>query len=55
MPKKGRLTLEQALQYRWMPADNMDQSIYESALFREEPVGARRSSGWGCHGAHSIR
>lgn len=41
MPK-GRLTLEQVLQYRWMPADNMDQSIYESALFRE---GARRGVG----------
>lgn len=40
MPK-GRLTLEQALQYRWMPADNMDQSIYESALFRE---GTRRGA-----------
>ena len=40
MPK-GRLTLEQALQYRWIPADNMDQSIYESALFRE---GTRRGA-----------
>ena len=40
MPK-GRLTLEQALQYRWMPVDNMDQSIYESALFRE---GTRRGA-----------
>ena len=44
MPK-GRLTLEQALQYRWMPADNMDQSIYESALFREGT----------CRGAEIIR
>lgn len=40
MPK-GRLTLEQVLQYRWMPADNMEQSIYESALFRE---GTRRGA-----------
>ena len=47
MPK-GRLTLEQALQYRWLPVKEMYQT-------GKEPVGARRSSGWGCHGAHSIR
>lgn len=34
MPK-GRLTLEQALQYRWLPANNMQHSFYEEALFRE--------------------
>lgn len=38
---RGHIPLEQAVKYRWMPADNMDQSIYESALFRE---GTRRGA-----------
>ena len=33
MPK-GRLTLEQAAEYRWMPANNMDQTLYEMQLIQ---------------------
>lgn len=33
MPK-GRLTLEQAAEYRWMPANNMDQTLYEMRLIQ---------------------
>lgn len=35
------LTLEQALEYRWMPANHMDQNFYEAALLQE---GMRRGA-----------
>ena len=35
------LTMEQALEYRWMPANHMDQNLYETALLQE---GVRRGA-----------
>lgn len=54
MPE-GKLTLEQALQYRWLPAKEMMQTIYETNLLQEgisrgvqyTPIGAIRSSPYG--------
>lgn len=51
----GKLTLEQALQYRWLPAKEMMETIYESSLLQEgisrgvdyTPIGAVRSSPYG--------
>ncbi len=40
MPMR-ELTLEQALEYRWMPANHMDQNFYEAALLQE---GMRRGA-----------
>lgn len=46
------LTLEQALKYRWMPANHMDQNFYEAALLQEGmhrgasiiPIGTAKSA-----------
>ena len=54
MPK-GRLTLEQALQYRWLPVKEMYQTVYETSLLQEglergvnfTPVGGIRSASYG--------
>lgn len=54
MPK-GRLTLEQALQYRWLPIKEMYQTVYETSLLQEgmdrgvefTPVGGIRSAAYG--------
>ena len=51
----GRLTLEQALQYRWLPIKEMYQTIYEANLLQEglergvsfTPVGGIRSASYG--------
>ena len=48
----GRLTLEQALQYRWLPIKEMYQTVYETSLLQEgmnrgmefTPVGGIRSA-----------
>lgn len=48
----GRLTLEQALQYRWLPIKEMYQTVYETSLLQEgmdrgvefTPVGGDRKS-----------
>ena len=54
MPK-GKLTLEQALQYRWLPAKDMMQTTYETNLLQEgisrgveyTPIGTMRSAPYG--------
>ena len=54
MPK-GRLTLEQALQYRWLPIKTMTQTVYETNLMQEgisrgveyTPAGTMRSAPYG--------
>lgn len=51
----GRLTLEQALQYRWLPIKEMYQTVYETSLLQEgmdrgvefTPVGGIRSAAYG--------
>ena len=51
----GRLTLEQALQYRWLPIKEMYQTVYETSLLQEgmergvefTPVGGIRSAPYG--------
>lgn len=51
----GRLTLEQAMQYRWLPTKEMYQTIYETELLQEgiqrgiefTPVGMVRSAPYG--------
>ena len=51
----GRLTLEQALQYRWLPIKEMYQTVYETRLLQEgmdrgvefTPVGGIRSAAYG--------
>ena len=51
----GRLTLEQALQYRWLPIKEMYQTVYETSLLQEgmergvnfTPVGGIRSASYG--------
>ena len=51
----GRLTLEQALQYRWLPIKEMYQTVYETSLVQEglecgvnfTPVGGIRSAAYG--------
>ena len=51
----SRLTLEQALQYRWLPVKEMDQTVYETSLLQEglergvnfTPVGGIRSASYG--------
>ena len=50
-----RLTLEQALQYRWLPIKEMYQTVYETSLLQEglergvsfTPVGGIRSASYG--------
>ena len=54
MPQ-GRMTLEQALQYRWLPVREMYQTVYETELLQEgtrcgadiTPPGTIRSSKYG--------
>ena len=51
----GRLSLEQALQYRWLPVKEMYQTVYETSLLQEglergvnfTPVGGIRSASYG--------
>ena len=51
----SRLTLEQALQYRWLPVKEMYQTVYETSLLQEglergvnfTPVGGIRSAPYG--------
>ena len=51
----GKLTFEQALQYRWLPIKEMMQTIYETNLLQEgisrgveyTPIGAMRSAPYG--------
>ena len=51
----GRLNLEQALQYRWLPIKEMYQTVYETSLLQEglecgvnfTPVGGIRSAAYG--------
>ena len=51
----SRLTLEQALQYRWLPIKEMYQTVYETSLLQEgmdrgvefTPVGGIRSAPYG--------
>ena len=51
----GRLSLEQALQYRWLPIKEMYQTVYETSLLQEglergvnfTPVGGIRSASYG--------
>ena len=51
----GRLTLEQALQYRWLLIKEMYQTVYETSLLQEgmdrgvefTPVGGIRSAAYG--------
>lgn len=51
----GKLTFEQALQYRWLPAKEMMETIYETNLLQEgiscgveyTPIGAMRSAPYG--------
>ena len=51
----GRLSLEQALQYRWLPIKEMYQTVYETSLLQEgmdrgvefTPVGGIRSAAYG--------
>ena len=51
----GRLSLEQALQYRWLPIKEMYQTVYETSLLQEglergvnfAPVGGIRSASYG--------
>ena len=51
----GRLNLEQALQYRWLPIKEMYQTVYETSLLQEglecgvnfTPVGGIRSASYG--------
>ena len=50
-----RLSLEQALQYRWLPVKEMYQTVYETSLLQEglergvnfTPVGGIRSASYG--------
>ena len=51
----GRLSLEQALQYRWLPGIEMYQTVYDTSLLQEglergvnfTPVGGIRSASYG--------